>query len=731
MDRYDDGRDDKVSDEGTTPTKELSDVGLYKKLKDWFLGDSQHSGEWRKDAERNFNFVAGDQWDETTKQQMIDEKRPPITFNLSLTVIKAVAGLEINGRMETVFYPRGTEEGDVIANEGLNGASKWMGQNCDAEDEQSNAFEDVLICGMGWTESRMDYLDEPEGKYIEEKCDPLEMYWDKSARAQNLADSRRMWRVKRMSLDEAKALAERLGCDMETLDDEDLNAAWAMGVDVAGGRLRSTREDNPTKNARLDGARDEQDDVHIVQAQWWELETYNRVANPMTGEIEELDNKALAALNEQVMAQNARMQQAMSAGMMIEGMPTEPMAVESVKLQRRVFKQAFLGGKVLWSGPCPRKDGFTLNCITGQLHKMKGTWFGLITLIRDPQMMSNKWLSTTTQILNSTAKGGIIAEKGAFGANIREAQKNYANPQAITLVEDKAISGAKIMAKPGVGIAAPYVQLVQYAVDSIWRASGMNQEILGLRDVNQPGVLEQQRKQASMTILATLFNSLRRYRKGIGRCRLFFIQNYLSDGRIIRILGENGMKAVRLMKDKTVGEYDVMVNDSPTSPNTKEQTFAMLMQLMPYMKDQLAQDPEAGVIFLEYSPLPREAVDKFKKLMLAPPSPEQQAAQQLQLAGTKAEVDKVAADAAQKKASAGKQRTGAILDLAKAAQIQAEADAQKLANTIVGNTTSGVPIIPLNDEPIIATTDIGHNLPTPPLPPIAPVNQDQDPGVPV
>lgn len=724
MDRIEGSSDEKVGDDADTTSKDLSDIGLYKKLKDWFLGDAQHSGEWRKDAERNYNFVAGDQWEEATKQQMIDEKRPPITFNLSLTVIKAVAGLEINGRMETVFYPRGTEEGDVVANEALNGCSKWMGQNCDAEDEQSNAFEDVLICGMGWTESRMDYLDEPDGKYIEEKCDPLEMYWDRNARAQNLADSRRRWRVKRMALDEARAFAERLGCDMSQIEDEDLNAAWALGLDVSGGRIRSTREDNPTKNARLDGSRDENDDVHIVQAQWWELETYYRVANPITGEIEEMEEKALTDLNAKVAETNSRIQIMAQQGAMVEGIATEPLSVESVKLQRKVFKQAFLGGKVLSSGPCPRKDGFTLNCITGQIHKMKGTWFGLITLIRDPQMMSNKWLSTTTSILNSTAKGGIIAEKGAFGTDIRNAQKTYANPAAITFVEDKAISGGKIMAKPGVGIAAPYVQLIQYAVDSIWRASGMNQEILGLRDVNQPGVLEQQRKQASMTILSTLFNSLRRYRKVIGRTRLFFIQNYLSDGRIIRILGDNGMKAVRILKDQTLGEYDVIVNDSPTSPNTKEQTFAMLMQLMPYMQEQLSQDPEAAMIFLEYSPLPREAVEKFKKIMLAPPSPEEQAARQLQLAGTKAEVDKVAADAAQKKASAGKQRTSAILDLAKAAQIQAEANAQRLANTIVGNTTSGVPIIPLNDEPIIATTDVGHNMPTPPSPPIAPMPND-------
>jgi hypothetical protein len=51
----------------------------------------------------------------------------------------------------------------------------------------------------------------------------------------------------------------------------------------------------------------------------------------------------------------------------------------------------------------------------------------------------------------------------------------------------------------------------------------------------QPGILEAQRKQAAMTILAILFDSLRRFRKQVGPIRLCLIQNFLADGRLIRI----------------------------------------------------------------------------------------------------------------------------------------------------------------------------------------------------
>jgi hypothetical protein len=97
--------------------------------------------------------------------------------------------------------------GAVKVNELMTSAAKWFRQECDAEDEESDAFRDMIVCGMGWTETRLDYEDNPAGDPKIERTDPLEMVWDSSAKKRNLADKRRVFHIRRdVPIDEARAL---------------------------------------------------------------------------------------------------------------------------------------------------------------------------------------------------------------------------------------------------------------------------------------------------------------------------------------------------------------------------------------------------------------------------------------------------------------------------------------------------------------------------------------------
>ena len=234
--------------------------------------------------------------------------------------------------------------------------------------------------------------------------------------------------------------------------------------------------------------------------------------------------------------------------------------------------------------------------------------------MKDPQRWANKWLSQMMHILNSQAKGGIMAEKGAFD-NQRDAEESWARAERITWMSRGSLTGqngAKVQAKPVAQFPAGFDRLLQYADEAIIKATGINMELLGMRDAQQAGVLEYQRKQSGLSILASFFDSLRRYRKLQGRGMLYLIQHYLSDGRMVRIVGDDMAQWVPLTKGQFSGEYDVIVDDSPTSPNEKEKTWQILQGILPGVKEMIT--PQVMLTLLDYSPLPTSLVEKLKTM---------------------------------------------------------------------------------------------------------------------
>lgn len=640
----------KTKTEGKEPSA-LDAETLFEKLTDWFGADDEHSATWRKEARSDFDFYAGRQWKEEDKAFLEGQRRPVITFNRCLAIVKSVCGLEINSRHDTVYLPRESDSEEVRANEILTAASNWMADSADAEDEQSEAFQDTTICGMGWTEALVEHETDPDGAYDENKIDPLEMRWDRNARAKNLADAKRLWRVRTMSVKDAIDMFPDVPMD-------DLDASsWAAPDDAQAGSQKSReqkrkREENSTYY-------DPNDEVTIVHAQWIEKEDYYRVDHPkfeagMVGQPPRL-------VGYETLDLTIDEYQAYKEESETRGLPP----AEAVKLKRPVYKQAFLGRKILTGvQEGPAGNAFSWNCITGERDPNKGTWFGLIRVMRDPQEWANKFLSQTLHILNTTAKGGIIAEKKAF-ADIREAQRTYGKSDAITFAEENAIQKGMIMAKPGSGLAGPYVQLMEFAISAIRDVPGVNLELLGMRDANQPGILEHQRKQAGMTILATLFDSLRRFRKRVGRVRLYYIQEYFSDGRLVRVVGPDGRKFMRLTEDATFGKYDTEIDDAPTSANQREQNWMVIQSVLPIIRDLVG--PEEVILMLEHSPLPAQLTETFKKMVNDPQRKEAgQRRQQLEEAGEKTKIAQVQAQTDKDKTAAMKNRAASILDLAQA-----------------------------------------------------------------
>lgn len=572
---------------------------IPEQYKDWFRADLRHAKEWREQAKLDYEFRDNHQWSEEDKRTLEEQGRMPVTFNRIGAIIDAVSGQEISNRQEVRYIPRVNAPpemgGDTAITQLYTSAAQWFRDRADADDNDSEAFRDTITGGMGWTETRLDYEDNPEGDLRDDRIDPFEMVWDCAARKQNLIDANRVWRVRKVPVDVALAFAEGLGIEEPTA--EDLNAEWALDAtnDTPTPHVSESVRDRTKANRGPDGTLTE---VVIVHCQWVERETAWSIRIPgsaskrMTGdEYKQLLDRAPNP----------------------EGRAAAEKA--AVKQKQKVRYQAILGAKVLKVMPTACPQHFNFKCITGKRDQTKGQFYGLVRAMRDPQAWSNKLFSQILHIINSQAKGGVMAERDAFD-NPKQAEESWARSDRITWMKNGSLSGAnpRVAPKPVAQVPAGLQFLMEVSGTALHQVSGVNLELLGQREATQAGVLEYQRRQAGLTILQPYFDALKAYRREQGELILWYIQNDLSDGRLVRIVGKEEGKYTALRKDPEQGslEYDIIVDDAPTSPNQKEKNWQLITSMLPFIKDMMT--PEAMLALAEDSPLQPATIQKLSKI---------------------------------------------------------------------------------------------------------------------
>ena len=586
----------------------------FETLKSWVSADWQALSEWREAAEKEYAFKDGHQWTDAEKADLEERSRVPVVFNRVQVILASVSGSEINNRTEVRFIPR--EIGDAKPNEILTAGAEWFRDEANAEDEESQAFEDTLVCGLGWTETLLDYTADTDGAPRVVRIDPLEMCWDAHSHRKGLQDATRMARVRTIPISEAKDM-------FPEADLADLNADW-ISADKDEGEEHLQLIGDQYKSGRKGGGETSGSTVTVVQAQWRERVRAVEYVDPQDGERKEMpkgDWDKLAKV-----------------------MPVD-IAIPNRPVTRYVWKQAFLGksGILLENQPC--KDGSTFKAITGNYDRKEKRFYGLLRVMMDPQKYANKWLSQTLHIINSNSKGGVMYEAGAV-EDAGKFEEGWAAADSAVMVRDGALSQGKIQPKPQVQMPAALMQLTQFAISTIRDTSGVSLELMGMADRQQAGVLEYQRKQASMTTLAVYFDSLRFYRKQQGEVILSFLRDHIAPtGRLVRLVREGLAEYVPLATETGTRKYDVIVDDSPAAPNEKERTWAIMESLMPVMRE-AGMGLEDWADVLDYSPLPSSFAEKLRSKAAEQKNKSQEdPAQQMAMQAAQADIAKTQSEA--------------------------------------------------------------------------------------
>lgn len=529
---------------------------------------------WRTEAKDSYDFAASRQWDPDDVAKLEEEERPAVTFDRIGVFVDAVCGMEINNRQAIKYFP--VERGDIRVNDMLTQAVKFYENDCGAEDEDSEAVRDTVICGIGVTETILDYEKNPDGAPIVVRRDPLNTWFDPDAIRRNLEDRRFQFYGDWMPLKEAE---ER----------------WPKGSFSS----EYPGESNPNHVAdkaflyREDASSDDRDgQVFILHYQCWKRKEIYRLKDPQSGQVLEFSKGKFKAAKE-LFAQTYGIE------------PEE--GKDYVKQQKKVYYRTFLSSLnedgILEQDVLPT-DAFTFNFLTFKRDRNKRCWYGLLRVMKDPQRWANKWLSQILHIVNTNAKGGAFVESGAL-VDPRKAEDQWATSNPLILLKEGGID--KIRERQQAQYPSGLDRLMQFAFNALPMVSGMNLEVLGLADREQAGVVETQRRQSAFSLLAPLFAAIREYRRSRGKLMLKFLK-FIPDGTLVRIVGERGEQWVPLAKDQLSMTYDVKVDQAPDSPDYKKQIWEAMMQIIPAMMK--AGYPIPPEVLLN-SPLPPDVAEEW------------------------------------------------------------------------------------------------------------------------
>lgn len=585
---------------------------LLRMFGEWDRELDSHWSGWRKEARECFDMFAGRSWTKTERAEMEDLNRVPVEFNRSLPLVKAVAGAEITGRLRVDYKPRTL--GDSVTNEMLTSGAEWIRDECDAGGEESQAFLNTLICGIGATETRLDFEIDPDGMVIEDCVDSLEIDIDPGARKTCAVDAEYVRRRREFTKRKAE---ERFGEGVTGSDDDSY-----VGESIDDPRNAYNDDANGEKRGR--------DTVTIKEYQWFELRKEYVVLNPATNQTISVERDEFEQLQKA----------ARSAGR----------AFQHMERRRRVYRRAFVSDKrILEVEDLPTKS-FTYKFITGDYDRNEGVWFGLLRPMRDPQKWANKFFSLLIHIMATNAKGGLLAEADAF-EDIEEAEETWASGDSITLLQPGAIE--KVKPKPSAQYPTGIDRMMETAQTAIRDVAGISPEFLGQADRDQPGVLEHQRKQAAYGIMSGFFDSQRRFRKEQGGLQLTMMA-HLPKGTLIRVSMDDWenpryVPMEQMALDPKTMRYDVIVSEAPNGPNQKERTFQVILQILPMVKDSMT--PELWLEVLRFAPLPESFVEKVKTAFAQQQeAPEQVLQKQIAMEGGKLALMDQAATVAGKQA---------------------------------------------------------------------------------
>ena len=519
---------------------------------------------------RNARFWAGDQWTDEEVESHIRQKRYPFVFNEIRTKVDHLTGTQKQTRLDVQTLPR--EESDTEEADRLNELVKWAEQMNDMPFIESEVFFDAAVKAVGFTKIYWSMRDIKYGFPCLEKLAFNEVVWDPNSRRMNWSDCTWVAHRPRMSRKKWKALFPDFASEIDKAASSTL-----YGTDRYGVETRRQQRVESVANLNRRGDRDLIDGIEYYEkVTVWDYIVTDAIANREEKFDNEDDAQEYAA-------------GLVSAYLEADENLTDEDGADIISIcaveRNRIDQTIVIGDKCIIHEQTVLPD-FPITPCWGYFDD--GDYFSFVDLLIDPQIFSNRMLSTWDHMRGSSMKNLMTVipsmlpkEWGGRNPVERVRQEISAVSPVIPVLNHGAIQPhdrPPIAPELFQGLAMAQQRMQEYA-------GGAN--ALGLQEnAAESGKAVIARQEAAGAARITLFDNLRLWRQKTTEMLVWYIKNFVSSQQTIRIMGDEGsQKFVRLddgiMDTLREIEVDVLIDEVPKSATIRERAFEQLVRMPP------------------------------------------------------------------------------------------------------------------------------------------------------
>lgn len=553
----------------------------------WLRALERHN-EWAKTAKTCVEFLEGKQYTAEEKAIMRQMRRTALTINSIAPLYRLVMGYQSSNRMDVSFLPTSDSLSSEDVGTVLNNIFKSEANRTDLSYVDTDVFADGLSTGRGFWDVRLCFEENDLGEVKYEAKDPFNLYIDPDADTYNLGKSAAY--LQESVWTNIDAVNERFGSDAALAVQNILAPGYTSTIMSSFGEMEISPE-------RFFGGYADDKDL----ASWRDVYHTDFI---------DFQAKQIRLLDSQY-----KMQSLMPCFVDLETGDKEPVPEEWLKkpeiidktLQyaekmgnplrvvnrpvKRVRQTITCGDVTLYDKWSIYKDYTTIGYFP---YFRRGATRGMVEDLIDPQREKNKKRSVLTDILNRNANSGWMYEENSLDTEQEENLRQFGSAPGINIKYKRREGGEKPQRiEPG-NYPQGLDRLEEKFSEDMNEISGINQSALGQLDKVQSGRAIEARQRQAVLSIQMYTDNFSRSKKQQGRQALDIFQNFYTEHRIYRIMGEDsslatyeinkkqmlGTNAVDKLNDITVGKYAVHVDEVPISATFKQAQFEETMMII-------------------------------------------------------------------------------------------------------------------------------------------------------